>query len=286
MADMIYRGFLISWATGQLSGNSGRLDGEQLPRKHWRFDVEIQRARNPCRFDTGIKRRHQPPLRSRVRHVDHGFEIAVPLEPSDDLTPRLSSGRLRRSTEFDLDMPDDIQTLADFIEWEDRQTDRHEFVNGTVVEQDGFVAIQADIAASVLFALKTQLKDTRCRAFGSGIRIQIPETGNVRYPAVSIDCGELHPDAKDLEKPTVVFDVVSASAETSDLEQRRRDYGSVPTVTDYVVVRYDVVSIEVWRRCDGGTLRCPGAITDLNSVIELPEIGVEISIMDVYDGAG
>ncbi|CTQ47289.1 Uma2 family endonuclease [Roseibium aggregatum] len=183
-------------------------------------------------------------------------------------------------------MPDDTQTLADFIEWEDCQTDRHEFVNGTVVERKGFVAIQADVAANVLIVLKTQLKGTRCRAFGSGIRIRTPETGNVRYPAASIDCGDFHPDAKDPEKPTVIFDVVSASAEISDLEQRQRDYGSVPTITDYIVIRYDVVSVEVWRRAEDGTLRCPGAITDLNSVIDLPEIGVEIPTMDVYDGAG
>lgn len=182
-------------------------------------------------------------------------------------------------------MPDDILTLADFIRWEDRQPDRYEFVNGAVVEREGFVAAQADIAANVLIALKTKLKSDRCRAFGSGIRIRTPETGNLRYPAASIDCGDFHPDAMDPEKPTVIFDVVSVSAEISDLEQRRRDYGSVPTITDYVVIRYDVVSVEVWRRAEDGTLRCPGSITDLNSVIELPEIGVEIPMMDVYDGA-
>ena len=183
-------------------------------------------------------------------------------------------------------MPDDIQTFADFISWEDSQPDRHEFVNGAVIEREGFVAFQADIAANVLIVLKTKLKGTRCRAFGSSIRIRTPETGNLRYPAVSIDCGDFHPEAMDLEKPTVVFDVVSASAEISDLKQRRRDYGSVPTVTDYVVIRYDVMSIEVWRRAEDGILRCPGAITDLNSVIELPGIGVEIPLKDVYDGVG
>jgi len=287
MADMSYRGILGGWRAKELSGNSRRLDGEQLPRNLWRFDVEIQRARNPCMFAVAIKKsRIRPTLWFRARHVDHHFKIGMPHEPPDNLTPRPSSGRLRRSTEIQPDMPDDIQTLADFIRWEDRQPDRHEFVNGVVVERGGFVAVQADIAANVLVALKTKLKSDRCRAFGSGIRIRTPETGNVRYPAASIDCGDFHPDAKDPEKPTVVSDVVSASAAISDLEQRRRDYGSVPTISDYIVIRYDVVSIEVWRRTKDGTLRCPGAITNLNSVIELSEIGVEIPMMDVYDGMG
>ncbi len=181
-------------------------------------------------------------------------------------------------------MSDGFQTLSDFIRWEEHQLSRHEFINGIVVERGGFVAIQANVAANVLFALKTQLKGARCRAFGSGIRIRTPETGNLRYPAVSVDCGDYYPDAKDLEKPTVILDVVSASVAISDLEQRRRDYGSLPSVTGYVVIKYDVVSVEVWGRSKDGSLLSLSSINDLNSVIELPEIGSEIPMTDVYDG--
>lgn len=181
-------------------------------------------------------------------------------------------------------MSDGFQTLSDFVRWEEHQPDRHEFINGTVVERGGFVANQANIAANVLYSLKTQLKGARCRAFGSGIRIQTPETGNLRYPAVSVDCGDYCPDAKDPEKPTVILDVVSASAAISDLEQRCRDYGSLPTVSRYVVIRFDAVSVEVWGRTGDGSLLSLGEIADLNSVIELPEIGADIPMTDVYDG--
>ena len=72
-------------------------------------------------------------------------------------------------------------TLAEFLEWEERQPLRYEFDGVGPVAMVGGTAGHADIQANLAAALRTRLRGKPCRFYGSDLKFQVAD-GQVRYP--------------------------------------------------------------------------------------------------------
>ena len=132
-------------------------------------------------------------------------------------------------------------TLQEFLDWEERQEHRHEFVDGDIRMMTGGTKGHAGIARNILFALYGRLRGSPCLPYGSDLRVTIPTVGNVRYPDVTVDCGHQDPDAQEAAKP-------------------------------------------VWLRDAHGRLVPQEDITDLSATLDLPAIGVDLALADIYEG--
>ncbi len=106
-------------------------------------------------------------------------------------------------------------TLAEFLEWEERQPLRYEFDGVGPVAMTGGTAGHADIQANLAAALRTRLRGKRCRFYGSDLKFQVAD-GQVRYPDGMLVCSPVDRTATVVYEPVVVFEVLSPSTARDD----------------------------------------------------------------------
>ncbi len=172
-------------------------------------------------------------------------------------------------------------SLAQFLEWEELQPARYEFVDGAVVMMAGGTEAHDSVRGAIYAALRAKLAGRGCRAH-LDLKLVCPN-GRSRYPDVAVVCGPPNPKATQLSDPVVLVEVLSPSTRASDYIVKSADYSSVPSVAVYVLVDPEERHVDVLRRVDGMLLPAEDG-SEPATVIELPEIGVTITLAEIYGG--
>jgi Uma2 family endonuclease len=171
-------------------------------------------------------------------------------------------------------------TLAEFLEWEEPQPLRYEFDGIGPVAMTGGTAGHAIIQGNLAIAIGGRLRGAPCRFYGSDLKFQVAE-GHIRYPDGMVLCSPVDRAASVVHDPVVVFEVLSPSTTRNDRIVKAREYQATPSVKRYVMLEQDGVSATVYAR-SGGTWTHEILIAD--SILSLPEIGVELPLADLYEG--
>jgi Uma2 family endonuclease len=175
-------------------------------------------------------------------------------------------------------------SFAEYIAIEERSEVRHEYLDGEIYAMSGGSIAHAELAMRIGAELSRQLGD-RCRVFGSDLRIRVQETGLATYPDVTVVCG---PPERDPEhrhtvvNPIVLVEVLSASTERYDRDEKLAHYRRIASLQAYLLVSQEEPRIEVLRRNQDGTwtlseARPPGAVA-------IEAIGCRLDVADVYRG--
>ncbi len=172
-------------------------------------------------------------------------------------------------------------TVEEYLDWEERQEERHELVDGRPVLMVGAMVGHDLICINIVSALQAALKGRRCRAHSGGAKVRTGRD-NVRYPDASIDCGPLDLKGRLTAEPTVVFEVLSPSTWAVDLNEKLADYRATPSIRHYVTVAQDRVQVTVWNRVDGTLVRGV-EFTALSDVVDLPAVDVRLPLAAIYD---
>ena len=171
-------------------------------------------------------------------------------------------------------------TLAEFLEWEERQPMRYEFDGVGPVAMTGGTYGHSTIQGNLATALGGRLRGKRCRFHGSDLKFQVAE-GHVRYPDGMVLCSPVDRTATVVYDPVVVFEVLSPSTASDDRIVKAREYQATPSVQRYVMLEQDGVSATVYAR-SGETWT--HEILIANSILALPEIEVELPLAELYEG--
>lgn len=175
-------------------------------------------------------------------------------------------------------------TAAEFIDWERAQRDKHQLIDGQVYAMAGGSPRHNHLSANVLRELGGALRGGPCRAFTSDQQVYVPLARNFVYPDATVICGavQLHEKSDAAINPKVVVEVLSKTSEQHDRGDKWKDYQTIPTLTDYVLVSQRIPRIEQFRRdADGAwTYRVagPGGRIELST-------GTIIGVDEIYDGA-
>src|SRR5208337_415724 len=97
-------------------------------------------------------------------------------------------------------------TLAEFLEWEERQPMRYEFDGVGPVAMTGGTAGHADVQRNLAIAVGGRLRGKSCRFYGSDLKFQVAE-GQVRYPDGMVVCSPVDRTATVIYDPVIVFEV-------------------------------------------------------------------------------
>jgi Uma2 family endonuclease len=174
-------------------------------------------------------------------------------------------------------------TLDEFLEWEDRQEERHEFSDGQIVMMAGSSEAHDTIRVKLVIALGRELAGKPCRPHID--LILRCNTGRARYPDVAIACGPRDPKSTRLRDPVVVVEVLSPSTEAVDFIVKTADYGSLPSVQTYLLISQDEPLVHIVRRTEDG-FEPVATVEGLDQVLELPEIGVALTLEEIYRDSG
>lgn len=175
-------------------------------------------------------------------------------------------------------------TPEEYLTFERRSEIKHEYLQGEVFAMAGASYEHNQITANVARALGVQLGDRPCDVLTNDMRVSVPDTDMFTYPDVVVVCGEprFTDDALDtLINPTVIVEVLSTSTEGYDRGLKFAYYRTIASLTDYVLIAQDRLSIEHYVRQEDGTWRLHDA-GNQNGRITLASVGCELNIAAVY----
>jgi Uma2 family endonuclease len=175
-------------------------------------------------------------------------------------------------------------TIPEYLAFERQSELRHEYLDGEVFAMTGASRAHNLIAGNIFREIGNQLRRRPCEAYMEGMRVRTP-AGLFTYPDVVVVCGEPRFDDSELDtllNPTLIVEVLSPSTEAYDRGKKARQYESIPSLQEYVLVAQSRIRVEQWSR-DGGDSWRQREIDQLSEGLDLQSIRCKLLLGDVYE---
>jgi Uma2 family endonuclease len=174
----------------------------------------------------------------------------------------------------------------DFLRGEDGAPHKHEYLNGVVYAMAGGTNRHARLAGNAFGSLFSQLRGKKCQPSNSDTMIRVQRGDDLRfyYPDVSVVCEPNALDEHFQERPVAIFEVLSESTARIDRGEKREAYLTIPSLRVLALVDSETMTVALWRRT--GETWTQEYITAPDAVIALPEIECELTLAEIYEGAG
>ncbi|MBD2134780.1 MULTISPECIES: Uma2 family endonuclease [unclassified Sphaerospermopsis] len=144
-------------------------------------------------------------------------------------------------------------TPQEFLEWEELQEIKYEYLDGEVFAMTGGTIPHAAIALNLASALKSHLRGSKCSALMSDAKVGVSENGPFFYPDVVVSC---HPQdrqaIKFLQFPCLIVEVLSPGTEAYDRGKKFEKYRNFSSLQEYVLIDSQKIGLECFRLNDRG----------------------------------
>ena len=170
----------------------------------------------------------------------------------------------------------------EYLAMESSSAVKHEYVAGYIYAMSGASDTHNIITGNLYMELRNHLRGTPCRTYMADMKARINPANCFYYPDILVSC-EKPENPYYREQPILVIEVLSPSTAQQDRGEKWRDYQTLPSLKEYVLVSQDSMDARVFRRDEAGQWR-QAVYTD-GMVIPLASVGLEIPIEQVYDEA-
>ncbi len=168
-----------------------------------------------------------------------------------------------------------------FLDWAETQDGRYEFDGMRPVAMTGGNANHSRITLNIHRALDPRLRGKPCSNFGPDLGIQtIGE--KVRFPDALITCTKFPGTDRIAPNPVAVFEVISPSSGPNDHNLKLAEYQAVASILTYVIIESAITGVLVYHR-DGANLPFTATPLTGDGTIELPLLGIQIPVADLYE---
>ena len=173
-------------------------------------------------------------------------------------------------------------TLDEFLAWEEEQPERYEFLDGLVRMMTGGTEDHDRLSVNQIALLANALRGGPCSVHASSLKV-VSRAGNASmYPELFVRCGPREGKRTRIEDAVIAVEVLSPRTAKDDLTRKRRAYTLLPTMRVVVYAFQDEPRLDlVRRRADGGF--ADEVVEGLDGVLELPEIGVRLALLEIYE---
>ena len=174
-------------------------------------------------------------------------------------------------------------TAAEYLAWERSSPEKHAYCDGEIFAIAGASEEHNLIVANIVGELRAALRPSLCKVYPSDMRVKIPATGLYTYPDASALCHRAvfeDDQADTLLNPEVIFEVLSDSTEDYDRGTKFKNYRSVPSFREYVLVSQAEILVEHFvRQPDGSWLLREHHAGER---IELVSLGCALAVDELY----
>jgi Uma2 family endonuclease len=187
-------------------------------------------------------------------------------------------------------MGDPAQTymsLEDFLvsEANDASGVRREWVDGHVYAMSGATPEHGRLVGAMIAELRAALRG-KCTVRDGSVAIHVPVTRAGLRPDVSVDCGPIMKtvvekngriEGEAITNPCILVEVLSDSTERDDRGWKFRDYRTLSSLDEYVLVSQETRRIEIFRRSTGW--QCETAESGATLTLH----GANLAVDAIYD---
>ena len=143
-------------------------------------------------------------------------------------------------------------TYDDYLEWEQRQPERHEYVRGEVFAMAGTTDRHNEISLNFTTLLRQHLRGTPCRVYMAEVKVRVEAADCGFYPDVQVTCAESdRADRLVKRSPVLVVEMLSASTATFDVGDKFAAYQQLDSLQEYVLVDQERIRVQIYRRREG-----------------------------------
>ena len=161
-------------------------------------------------------------------------------------------------------------TYEDYLEWEQQQPERHEYLRGEVFAMAGTSDRHNEISINLTILLRQHLRGTPCRVYMADVKTRVEAADCCFYPDLQVTCARSDlTDRYAKRSPVLVVEVLSASTAAFDAGDKFAFYQQLPSLQEYVLVDQDRIRVQVYQRREIGwqkTVIGPGERLRLASV--------------------
>jgi Uma2 family endonuclease len=160
---------------------------------------------------------------------------------------------------------------------------KHEYYRGEMFAMAGASREHNLISGNIAASLYAQLANRPCEHYQSDMRVKVSATGLYVYPdVVTCQKPQFEDDILDtLLNPQLIIEVGFDSTEKYDRMQKFDHYRRIESLREYVLVVHNRPHIDRFARGDDGKWSLNDA-SGLDGVLELPIIGCQLKLADVY----
>ena len=173
-------------------------------------------------------------------------------------------------------------TPLEYLEWEEQQELRHEFVDGIIRAMPSETVDRDRLATNLRTILQNHLQSTVCRVLDANIKVQIMESNSFLCPDVSVTCDVQDRSAnKFITHPCLIVEVLSPNTETDDRSDKFALYRCSTSLQEYMLVRIDTIRLDVHQRNESGGWEFSSY--EAGDVVELKSVNFNLEIDRVYE---
>lgn len=144
-------------------------------------------------------------------------------------------------------------TPQEYLEWEEQQPIKYEYINGEVFAMTGGTLPHNSIAVNLTSALKNHLRGKGCKVFMADAKVGVSLQGPFHYPDVMVSCDSQDQKArKIIYHPCLIVEVLSPGTEGFDRGKKFRHYRQIDTLKEYVLIEADKMNLECYRLNEKG----------------------------------
>jgi Uma2 family endonuclease len=173
-------------------------------------------------------------------------------------------------------------SVPEYLSGEELSGVKHEYIGGEVFAMAGASKTHNRLAGRAYTLLESHLSGSPCEPFVGDMKVNLRlGTHEVfYYPDVVVACDPRDTDSHFIRFPKLIIEILSASTDRADRVHKFRDYRTIPTLEEYVLIsQYEVKAIIYRRRSDWqGEM-----MTELTDPLPLESVALTITLGQLYE---
>lgn len=135
-----------------------------------------------------------------------------------------------------------------YLEWEQQQPIKYEYINGQVFAMTGGTLPHNSIALNLASALKNYLRGKPCKVFMADAKVGVSLNGPFHYPDVMVTCDDRDRTARQVVyHPCLIVEVLSPGTADIDRGKKFRNYRRIDTLKEYVLIETETMNVDCYR---------------------------------------
>ncbi len=175
-----------------------------------------------------------------------------------------------------------LYTVAEYLELELVSEEKHEFVDGTLIEMPGESKKANEIAGNIYVALRLGLKKKPYKVYNHEVKLRTVPGRKYRYPDLMVapadDTGGTHV----ANEAILTVEVTSENSSGVDHDEKMHEYIGLPSVQTYLIVSQAEPLVDLYVRA--GSKWEYEFYTNLADSVTIPALGITLLLADIYEG--
>ena len=109
-------------------------------------------------------------------------------------------------------VPKTYVSADEYLQWEEKQEEKHEYVNGIIYAMAGATENHVSITANFIAIILSHLRGNQCKVLSSDMKVNIAVKNIYYYPDILVTCDERdRQNKKHKSYPCLIIEVLSNS---------------------------------------------------------------------------